>query len=79
MPLNLVLMTGTDNTGLSMLGVAAWMGAWAIASTILVTIAVSLLSRASSAQSAPTLMVTEFVAFVASAMFLQRLLVSSHS
>ena len=77
-PLNLILMTGTDNTGLSMLGVAAWMGAWAIASTTLVSVAVSLLSRAAATPGAPTLMVTEIAAFVAAAVFLQRLLISSH-
>jgi hypothetical protein len=76
-PMQLILMTGTDNTGLSVFGILAWMGAWAIASVTLVAGAAGLLAKAASSAGAQNAVVTAAATFAVLAVLLQRLLLTS--
>jgi hypothetical protein len=76
-PMQLIIMTGVDSTGLSLLGILAWMGAWAIAAITLVAAAAGLLASALSSPGAATTVVTVAAAFLVLASLLQRLLLAS--
>ena len=76
-PMQLILMTGVDSTGLSLFGILAWMVAWAVAAITLVAGAAGLLSRVLSSPGASTAVIATAAAFLALAWFLQRLILSS--
>jgi hypothetical protein len=73
-PVNLVLMTAGDSTGLSVLGIVAWIFAWAVFVIAVLAVAAGRLAQAGSPLSGAVALALGFIVL---AVILQRVLLAS--